>query len=102
MTKNKQGTLDIPLKGDQKMTGFDGKPLKISTPKTVQAAADYMFDKRSALENTKNAFDSAMGKLEAEMAALNLKEAVVRNGSGFPYTVKFKAGKTKLEVKAIK
>ena len=97
-----QGVLHMPLSGGQKMTGFDGKPLKTSTPKTVQEAADYMFDKKSALESTKNAFESAMGKLEAEMAALSLKEAVVRDGHGYPYTVKFKAGKTKLEVKAIK
>lgn len=99
---DEQGVLHMPLKGEQKMSGFDGKPLKTSTPKTVQAAADYMFEKKSALESIKNAFESAMGKLEAEMSVLSLKEAVVRDGYGAPYTVKFKEGKTKLEVKAIK
>lgn len=94
------GSLVIPMKGEQKLTGFDGSELKATTPATIQEAADYYFLKKFEMENRKEALEKATEKLEAEVAASGLKSVVVKDSEGMPFTVRIKQSK-KLEVKKI-
>ncbi len=101
MSKAKRAQPDLPIKpGNMKMDGFDGKPLKATTPEAIQEAADTYFDRKDAAEQAKDRLETAIMGLEAEMATHKMTVAVVRDMTGNPYVVRVKPGKTKLEVKA--
>ncbi len=101
MTKTKRAQPDLPIKpGKMSMDGFDGKPIKATTPESVQEAADLYFDRKATAEMAKDRLETAVMSLEAEMTSLKMTVAVVRDATGSPYVVRVKPGKTKLEVKA--
>lgn len=101
MTKTKRAQPDLPIKpGKMSMEGFDGKPLKATTPEAIQEAADTYFDRKHAAEQAKERLETAVMSLEAEMATHKMVVAVVRDTTGAPYVVRVKTGKTKIEVKA--
>jgi len=103
MKKSKKVQADLPITPTpQTVTGFDGKPLRATTPEAVQEAADMYFDRKDALESAKDRLETAVLSLEAELAAHKLDMAVVRDSTGLPYTVRLRKGKTRLEVKAVK
>jgi len=97
-----QGNLNIPLKGKQVLHGFDGNQLKGTLSPAIQLVVDIMLDKREALENTKNALENAVEKVESEMNAEGVKTVTALDRHNRKFTITLKPGKTKLEVKAVK
>lgn len=84
-----------------KLSGFNGDPLKQTTPKNIQDAANEYFEKKLALEKCKEAVDLELEHIGAEMAAENVQSVVVRDLDGEPKIVRVKKS-SKLEIKKIK
>jgi ABC-type xylose transport system substrate-binding protein len=98
--KAKQGAL--PIKAPkQKLTGFDGSTMKVTTPKDVQDAALEYFDRKSELEKAKENIELAVSKIEGAMNSHDLKVVVVRSMGGESMTCRIKSS-SKLEIKKLK
>lgn len=87
--------------GPQKLTGFDGKQLKATTPSAVQQAANDYFDRKSDVELAKDKMVFALGRIEAEMKAAGITVAVVRAVGGESMTCRINTS-SKLVIKRIK
>jgi len=98
--KGKQPALGLPAT-KMKLSGFNGDPLKQTTPKQIQDAANEYFEKKSTWEKCKDAVELALEHIGAEMAAENVQSVVVRNLDGESTMVRIKKS-SKLEIKKIK
>ena len=96
------GNLVMPMTGKQSLSGFDGRTLKTTLSEDMKSHIDYMLDKREALENVKSALEDAMDEVEAQLKAEDLTFVVALDKHNKKFTISLKAGKTKLEVKAVK
>lgn len=99
MKKVKQTLLVEPVK--QKLSGLDEKPIKATTPKNVQDAANEYFDRKQEVEKAKEKLGFALAHIEEEMISENIVVCVVRSMDGESMVCKIKSS-SKLEIKKLK